>query len=248
MQAALDIARASMGPAHQVGQLIGCSVDASAWVAHCEVPLFPGQWNEWLLVRQVDDDPEVQSLPRRARNALRFWFRESAALPGFSMGHAEGVEAAHIGSGTGGIAGAEVTARALAERPIASTLSTRCGLMFEGEPVGIEGQGWAMMRVKFVYRGARGSMGWPAAREATRLPVLVPDTLTGTWCPVNADWMLVAALEPDRERAVPAPEKGPGDILRDVGETAGRITLAVQLTLALAGVGIGAYLLWRLFK
>jgi hypothetical protein len=237
---------------------VGCPEPIiDAWKATCQIPLFPGKWNTWAMARHISDELPRHEIVDRAHRAFRFWFREGAAIPRVTLGNADNWSGELVGS-----ADLFPSAAAVQRRIAVSVVD--CALGWDEQhpdhKVSLKGRGFAVVVVRFVYRGSETSMPWPSVRQ-TALPAVIPPQLwqslpgvvamiagsphLSEWCPSAADWLVTAVYEPDPSEPVPAPGSwvptipGVGPAAEKVASTwsnmliAGAVAGGVVLTIAL---------------
>lgn len=187
------------------GAILGCDTDEERWMQSCSIPLFPGKWNDWWLVRTLVDEPNQDQVIKGASNAMRFWFSKTAKVPGVTLGHADNLKVEIVGPDA-------FQPTDVASIPRITATIASCPEEWSIEPPFIG------VKVRFVYRGVRNSMPWPVARSSIAF-----DTLTGQWCPLDATWLVTTALKPDPKETVPDESDEPdlGDLLGDAGKKAG---------------------------
>lgn len=199
MKGALVGLRGARRPRVAAGALL-CDVEPDEFRATCRIPLFPEQWNTWLVVRTLAHPGELDlsrgELEDMTRAVLRRWFAESASVPTHTAGM---IDNAKITVGAPIPAGApvEVPEELRARERLASLAD--CPM-----PTRLRSGPYVPIVVQFVSRGVERDMPWPARRVVTG-PLGIG--AFGSWCPVDADWLLESVWGPIPGEDVPDPPK-----------------------------------------
>ena len=173
------------GVAVHIGDLFCGDVDIDAWKQKHRAPMYPGQWNRWILKRTTRDNPSALDIRDTAFAVMRKWFETVQArgeyldfpIPGRPGVSAEAGDIDHL--------------KVVTHGPLSTLLPKlkRSGLSLVKEgPINeitvVEPATYVF--VEFVYRGMLKDMPWPVHREG----------FYNTWCPIDADWALIGVLSP----------------------------------------------------
>jgi hypothetical protein len=185
------------------------------WKRQCRLQLVKG-WNVWTLGRATDDDVSELDLAALAEEVCHSWFNAAGitAVDNFTT---------HLPS-----------QGKVEQAPYA--LLADCATTSLGDPYFRDNTVPVVVVARFVYRGTRATMPWPAIRsrvgvKATGLPV--------AWCPRDADWMLLSAHGSDDDVPKPSNPLVPRDPLG-----LGQFIEATQWALIALAALVGVAFLW----
>lgn len=202
-----------------------CTIaDIEAFLEACQIPLYPGKWNTWLLLRTLTDEPEIGQVEATARAVLRWWFKSSATWPGLTRGDVDNFE----------LVVGEAQDPSTTPTPPVSPWGDRsrsahrqdCDQFMTLKP-----GAYIPIWVRFVYRGQAQRMGWPVRR------VFFPGIAIS--CPIEADWLLDSVYEPIADEEIPEPTPGlpglpdvPAPDLKPIGEAVAKVGKTIGWILA----------------
>lgn len=192
-------------------------IDVDAFKASCQAPIFPNHWNHWRLYRTTRDNPSDEDVKQTALAFLMHVFKA------FDMGvvrHEDIVvvplnDDKHSNPWNTSI----VYNRALCVQPINLGHSPFS-------------PAFRTVYARFVYRGSRQSIPWPARRVVAGV---------ASWCPQNADWILDSVFAPSAENVPPEGKdpKLPGAIGQSL-PTVPEMSTATKAALWIGGFAVAA--------
>lgn len=227
-----------------VGDL-GCGgVDVAAWRESNRVPVYPGQYQRWVITAILPDGTGESD----ARNAcLEFLWEQ--------FGESYHVYTPVLAAGTYRVGERVDLLRvsSIGAVPITIPSADRARRAQDlPEPPTLAGNHVTYFDVMFVWRGTERDVPWPTWSGGVLFGQSITDAIK--YCPTGTSWMLYQASGP----LGPAPEdqgqlghvaRGAGEALGDItkgaGAALGQFALGAWPLLLLLGLGIGAAVLAR---
>jgi hypothetical protein len=221
-----------------------CPTNVEEWKAANKAPLFPGVWNRWLLARTGRDNPDDKTLRDTLAAVMTRWF------PNGDWGRAEVLVTYTVPAGSAR-SGQVTTSAGVADLihvvkvwrgqkfpPVLPAVKRREQLTVL--PTLRSGYDDVYMLIEFVYRGTAREMPWPVYRAADSI-----FTYSG-WCPIEADWMLVQALQPDVTEKPPSPLTPGEKVVTNVQSYVP--TIAVVGGLVVIAAALGAFASYKITR
>lgn len=208
--------RQSMSPLfrYQTGDLLCPGVDVDKFKQECQAPIFPNQWNHWRLYRTTRDNPSDQEV---IDTALAFLGKITTPMDMGKIRHEDMVV---------------IKDNAVHENPWKTHIimnRVECSQTIQLAHSDFN-PAYRTVYVRFVYRGSRDKIPWPVRKVST--------VGLGSWCPLNADWILDSVFAPS---AVNVPPESTDPILPGyVEQGVPEVTLDYKQKALLWGLGIGA--------
>lgn len=166
---------------------MGCDVNVEQWQKNNRVTLHRGKVNTWVLARTLRDRPDTEVIEDTARAVMSKWFY------GMPLDHLYG-DAGYAVDAVKVVASGPHRPPPMPGAQLRSKLDTIPLLRPEG--------GVAYVTLTFNYRGYDTSMPWPVYTSNWSF------TREGKSCPIECDWMLLAASNPKADDPLPeAPEE-----------------------------------------
>jgi len=189
-----ECAKATIGRAY-VGDLM-CDADVDKFKKECKIPLFPNQWNTWIINRTLADNPSGEDRKQLTKNVFYHWFKAVDA------GEADEVTVTDLtddSKPSNDPFGQQDDAK---RNELVKNLKKRAK-RGECAPVPtVKGPETTQLAVQFVYRGSKKEMPWPVHKAQIFNP----------WCPVNADYAVeevFTGVDKDFKGKPPPKEKPP---------------------------------------
>lgn len=175
---------------YETGALFCGDLDLEEWRAKNRAPIYPEQWNVWLLNRTLRDNPSANELDVVTKNVMAKIFAQSVGVDHGQIDHLE-IRSLYAPQ-------ANAWGQYLDEAKKAAALSSlqlvKNRSSLDPIPFLVAGPSTQLV-VSFVLRGSSTSIPWPCWKAQVLNP----------WCPIEADYTVESVYAPPPRPVPPEP-------------------------------------------